>query len=84
MNGNSATVNGREASFEDGASVLDLVASMGFDASRIAVEIDGEICPRSELPGRRLKGGERIEVVSFVGGGRPALPVFFSRGFPHV
>ena len=84
MSGTSVTVNGREASFDEGLSVLDLVASMGFDASRIAVEIDGEICPRSGLSARRLKGGERVEVVSFVGGGRPARPVTVPRGFPHV
>ena len=36
---------------------------------RIAVEIDGSICPRSQLGGRKVRGGERMEVVSFVGGG---------------
>ena len=34
-----------------------------------AVEIDGEICPRSELPATAPVDGNRIEVVSFVGGG---------------
>ncbi|MDO5852708.1 MAG: sulfur carrier protein ThiS [Thermoplasmata archaeon] len=64
------TVNGREAEVPEGSTVLDAVASMGFDSARIAVEIDGCVCPRSELPVRRVRGGERMEVVSFVGGGR--------------
>lgn len=62
-------VNGEEASCREGTSMLDLIESMGFDTSRIAVEIDGSICPRSQLGHRRVLGGERMEVVSFVGGG---------------
>lgn len=62
-------VNGGEVSCKEGSSTLDLIESMGFDASRIAVEIDGSICPRSQLGRRKVLGGERMEVVSFVGGG---------------
>lgn len=63
------TVNGEEASCSEGSSILDVVEALGFDPSRIAVEIDGSICPCSQLGGRKVRGGERMEVVSFVGGG---------------
>lgn len=64
------TVNGEAAEVSDGSTALDLVVSKGFDPSRIAVEIDGEICQRASLGERVLRHGERMEVVSFVGGGR--------------
>lgn len=63
------TVNGEETSCSEGSSILDVVEALGFDPLRIAVEIDGSICPRSQLGGRKVRGGERMEVVSFVGGG---------------
>lgn len=63
------TVNGREAEAPAESTVYDVVESMGYDTARIAVEIDGCVCPRCELPTRRVMGGERMEVVSFVGGG---------------
>lgn len=62
-------VNGAETPCKEGSSVKDVVESLGFDISRIAVEIDGSICPRSQLGIRKVRGGERMEVVSFVGGG---------------
>lgn len=48
---------------------MDILVSKGFDPSRVAVEMDGRICPRAEFPTRRILGGERMEIVSFVGGG---------------
>lgn len=68
--GRIVTVNGRDIPVGEGATALDVVKSMGFDIGRIAVEIDGGICPRAQLGDRRLSGGEVLEVVSFVGGGR--------------
>ncbi len=65
----SVTVNGTIMELPCGSTALDAVEAGGYDLVRIAVEIDGDICPRSELPTRRLRGGERMEVVSFVGGG---------------
>lgn len=66
----SVTVNGTGIGLPEGSAALDAVVRLGYDPSRVAVEIDGAICPRAELPTRRLRGGERMEVVSFVGGGR--------------
>lgn len=63
-------VNDSCVELPEGSTALDAVMSMGFDISRIAVEIDGEICPRARLSERVLRHWERMEVVSFVGGGR--------------
>lgn len=62
-------VNGEDVEIPRGTVVLDVLVSRGYDPARVAVEIDGAVCPRAEVPSRRVLGGERMEVVSFVGGG---------------
>jgi sulfur carrier protein len=43
--------------------------ALGFAGRPIAVEVDGDVVPRAALANRTLVGGERIEIVTFVGGG---------------
>lgn len=74
MNGGSAaevtvTVNGEARRAKAGSTLLRLVEALGFAGRPIAVEIDGEVVPRPRLGERVLGGGERIEIVTFVGGG---------------
>lgn len=40
-----------------------------YDRARIAVEINGAIIRKSEYDKTMLRDGDKIEVVSFVGGG---------------
>lgn len=63
------TVNGEQRLSRIGSSLLELVETLGFAGRPIAVEIDGDVVPRSRLGERVLAGGERIEIVTFVGGG---------------
>ena len=65
----TVTVNGVARSAAAGSSVAALVESLGFAGRPIAVELDGEVVPRAALATRLLTGGERIEIVTFVGGG---------------
>ena len=65
----SVSVNGEARDVPEGTSVAGLLRDMGFDVTRIAVEIDGSICPKARLPDVELVDGNRLEVVSFVGGG---------------
>ena len=46
-----------------------LLAELGLDAERVAVELDGRIVRRSEWPQTPLAAGARLEIVQFVGGG---------------
>ncbi len=62
-------VNGEERVFPEGSTALSVIESLGFDPSRVAVEIDGAICPRARVPTTEVADGCRIEIVSFVGGG---------------
>ena len=65
----SVTVNGKVIELPEGTTLADLLGSEGYDRSRIAVEVDGDICPRADLGSRVIRGGATVEVVSFVGGG---------------
>ncbi len=65
----SVMVNGEARRAEAGSTLLQLVEALGFAGRPIAVEIDGNVVPRPRLGERVLGGGERIEIVTFVGGG---------------
>jgi sulfur carrier protein len=49
--------------------VQALVAELGLDARKVAVERNLEIVPRSLYARTALADGDRIEIVQFVGGG---------------
>jgi sulfur carrier protein len=63
------TVNGEDRSFADIAHVSDLVAALGLDGRKVAVERNLEIVPRSTYGRVALSDGDRIEIVHFIGGG---------------
>ena len=65
----SLTVNGEPRRTAPGSSIADLVASLGLDPRKVAVEHNGEIAPRSTLSEVRLGDGDVLEIVHFVGGG---------------
>ena len=63
------TVNGEDKRFADLAHVADLVAALGLDSRKVAVERNLEIVPRSTYGSTPLSDGDRIEIVHFIGGG---------------
>ena len=63
------TVNGETRAFAGVADVAALVAALGLDGRKVAVERNLEIVPKSAYVKTRLAEGDRIEIVSFVGGG---------------
>ena len=63
------SVNGEMRSFEGVADVAALVAELGLDARKVAVERNLEIVPRSTYAQTPLADGDRIEIVTFIGGG---------------
>ena len=62
-------INGETRTFAEVADVASLVAALGLDARKVAVEHNLEIVPRSTYGRTRLNEGDRIEIVHFVGGG---------------
>ena len=67
-------INGRERVVEalGSPAMLDTVLSaLDLRADRIAVELNGELAPRAGWAQMPVQTGDRMEVVHFVGGGRP-------------
>ena len=62
-------VNGETRSLEGVTDVAALVAALGLDGRKVAVERNLEIVPRSAYGKTPLADGDRIEIVAFVGGG---------------
>jgi sulfur carrier protein len=63
------SVNGEERTFNGVADVAALVAELGLDVRKVAVERNLEIVPRSTYAATALADGDRIEIVTFIGGG---------------
>jgi sulfur carrier protein len=65
-------LNGQSRVFEtlsQAASLEALIGELGLKGDRVAVEHNGEIVPRAGWAATGLNGGDRLEVVHFVGGG---------------
>lgn len=63
------TVNGETRAFSGVADVAGLVAALGLDTKKVAVERNLEIVPRSAYQKTPIADGDRIEIVAFIGGG---------------
>jgi len=62
-------VNDEARELPDGATVADLVATLGLGPRRIAVEVNRAIVPRATYATTALHEGDAVEVIHFVGGG---------------
>jgi len=62
-------VNGEPREVEAGITVAALIQNLEFEGKRLAVEVNEEIVPRGEHPGRSLREGDRVEIVRAIGGG---------------
>ena len=63
------TINGESRSGLSARDLAGLIAELGLDARKVAVERNLEIVPRSLYGATALADGDRIELVQFVGGG---------------
>jgi thiamine biosynthesis protein ThiS len=62
-------VNGESRQVADGTTVAQLVADLKLGARPLAVEVNLELIPRSRHAEHRLSEGDRLEIVTLVGGG---------------
>ena len=63
-------VNGQPRLVSEGSSLADLLRQLGLaERSRLAIERNREVVPRARLADTALALGDRIEIVTFVGGG---------------
>ena len=69
------TLNGKERIFDalsPPVALSEVLAALALRADRIAVELNGELAPRTSWTGQTVHSGDRLEIVHFVGGGTGA------------
>ena len=64
-------INGEERNFADNLTLAAVVEQLGVKADRVAIELNKIIVRRDAWAATRLRDGDRLEVVHFVGGGAP-------------
>jgi sulfur carrier protein len=62
-------VNGESRDVADGSSVAALLGELGVKQPHVAVELNLEVVPRAQHQATTLREGDRLEVVTLVGGG---------------
>ena len=62
-------VNGEDREISAEATVSDLLQELGVTQPHVAVELNLEVVPRAQHGATVLSDGDRLEVVTLVGGG---------------
>jgi len=62
-------LNGDARGLVPGLTVAGLLAELGLDVRKVAVERNEEIVPRSRYAVTALMAGDAVEIVHFIGGG---------------
>jgi len=62
-------VNGEDREVKRGETVRSLIEAMGLGQGACAAEINKVLVPRREHDAKLLQEGDRVEIVSLVGGG---------------
>ena len=65
----TVTINGETRDVPEGVNVEGLLAVLGLNAERVAIERNLEILPRNEWNITPVRPGDRYEIVHIVGGG---------------
>ena len=71
----SIRVNGEHRRVANDLTIAALALELGLEPTRVAVERNLEIVPRSTIAGVRVEDGDEIEIVHFVGGGDHAATI---------
>ena len=69
VEGAGVMINGEHRCVPAGTSLAQLIAEVGLDPRRVAVERNLEIVPRSTFSDVMVEDGDAYEIVHFVGGG---------------
>jgi len=63
------TINGKSETVADGITVAALLAKLDLQPVRVAVEVNEDLVPRKTFAETPVREGDRIEIVTLVGGG---------------
>jgi sulfur carrier protein len=62
-------VNGESRETPAGTTITGLLAQLGLNSGRVAIEYNLHILPKSTWDQTQVADGDRLEIVQFVGGG---------------
>ncbi|MGE8212610.1 sulfur carrier protein ThiS [Stenotrophomonas sp.] len=62
-------LNGEQRQLSAPLSLIELLSEEGLGQRRVAVEVNGEIIPRSQHGDHLLQDGDVVEIVHALGGG---------------
>jgi len=62
-------VNGQAMELPASATLAELIARLELAGQRVALEVNGTIVPRSQRDAHPLRDGDKVEVVTAIGGG---------------
>jgi thiamine biosynthesis protein ThiS len=64
-----ATINGQDRELASGLTMSALLADLDLQPVRVAIEVNRELVSRCDFAETTIRDGDRIEIVTFVGGG---------------
>jgi len=62
-------INGIKKNYAYSLTLETLLIELGHANKKVAIEVNEEIIPRSELRNRLVVDGDKIEIINAVGGG---------------
>lgn len=65
----SIVVNGQERTLGEGATIAELLRELGLERVACAVEVNKRLVRKAQHPEAKLAPGDRVEIVTLVGGG---------------
>jgi len=63
------TVNGTEREVAEGTTIAQLIEQLKLRTDRTATERNLDVVPKAKYAETRLADGDKLEIVTFVGGG---------------
>lgn len=64
-------VNGEKQECSPPLTVANLLQTLDLRTDQVAVEVNLKILDRSDFPSWNLQEGDKVEILSFIGGGSP-------------
>ena len=62
-------LNGESRSLADGRTALELIAELELEGKRLAMQVNGEIVPKSTYAEHVFSERDQVEIIHAVGGG---------------
>ena len=69
MKQNKIKINGKNETLEKEISIWDFLKNKKINVQDIVVELNGEIIKTKNYKKKKIKVGNKVEILSFVGGG---------------